>query len=500
MALPATRTVTGKYVSPVTGRARAGSVVFSPHPTIWTDKDGNQLMLGQTEIDLDDNGEFSQSVVRTDAPDVFPASDKLWRFTERIDGSPARTVYFEVNAGSGPIDVTDLIATIPGNIVPGTVAGGDLTGTYPDPQLANTSTARSNLGLGNSATRDVGTTSGTVTAGDDSRVVNAVNRTGDTMTGSLQIVENGFDVNVARELSIASSTGIVYTTGPLTQASATSVNVPAGVAVFTNHTAAEQGFTSVEYGPTVVELDDPNDPLTYFMVDDTGAVVQNDGVPTRAQRRQFAILGRAVVLSGSITDVQDSPILATHPVSFIQDLVLALGNIRVDGMFAAAIAGTLTFSLTSGNIFNLGAGYQADPDDPNVSPFNAVSPVQLRYVTRNQVFPTLRTAVDPTQYDNGGVLTAVGGGSGTATIQRVHCFPTQNVFIQYGQSTFSSLANALDALAIGATPGFVTHPDLHNGGVRTAFLVMTRTATNLADTATARVTRATVLGEPGGVT
>jgi hypothetical protein len=42
--------------------------------------------------------------------------------------------------------------------------------------LTNLVTARSNLGLGNSATRAVGTTSGTVAAGDDSRILNALQK------------------------------------------------------------------------------------------------------------------------------------------------------------------------------------------------------------------------------------------------------------------------------------------------------------------------------------
>lgn len=42
--------------------------------------------------------------------------------------------------------------------------------------LANAATARGNLGLGNSATRAVGTTSGTVAAGDDSRVTGAAQK------------------------------------------------------------------------------------------------------------------------------------------------------------------------------------------------------------------------------------------------------------------------------------------------------------------------------------
>lgn len=50
--------------------------------------------------------------------------------------------------------------------------------------------ARANIGLGNSATRNVGTTSGTVAAGDDSRLTGALQRSGDTMTGPLALSGN----------------------------------------------------------------------------------------------------------------------------------------------------------------------------------------------------------------------------------------------------------------------------------------------------------------------
>lgn len=492
MALPATRVLTGKYTDPVTGEPLAGSVILSPHPAVWTDVTGNQLMMTREVIELDNNGEFSQAVVRTDAPGVFPETGKLWRFTENIrDNSnsgrsrapePARTFYFEVEDGVGPLDITDALPTIPGNIVPDSVAGGDLTGNYPDPQLANTATARNNLGLGNNAT-------GRSNLG-----------LGDVATRNVGVqVGHAADGIVAASVS----TGVIHSSGPITAASSTSVLIPLGLAQFAEHdeSGGEQFLEVVEYGPITVELEDTTDPLTYFMIDRTGAVVQNAGVPTRAQRRQYAVLGRVVVLGGVIVSTQDSPLLSAHPLTFAIDMLSALGDIRVSGIRAEPVAGGLTFNLTSGFIFNPGANYQNDIHDPNVSPFNAQNPASFRYVTRNSVISTLRTTIDPANYDVGGVVTPVPGGAGTTTIQRVHCFPTQNVFIQYGQNTFSSLSAALDALAVGESGGtpFVTHPDLAGGGVRTAFMVVTRTAVNLADTASARVTRATRLGDPGGL-
>ena len=49
---------------------------------------------------------------------------------------------------------------------------------------ANAAAVRSTLGLGGAATLNVGTTTGTVAAGDDSRITGAIQASGGTMTGA----------------------------------------------------------------------------------------------------------------------------------------------------------------------------------------------------------------------------------------------------------------------------------------------------------------------------
>ncbi|EJN0227870.1 hypothetical protein NPE99_003364 [Salmonella enterica] len=67
--------------------------------------------------------------------------------------------------------------------------------------------ARAALGLGDVATRYIGTRPGTVAAGNDARITGAVQKTGDTMTGKLTLPQtSGFGVNTDNVLGGSSVT------------------------------------------------------------------------------------------------------------------------------------------------------------------------------------------------------------------------------------------------------------------------------------------------------
>ena len=110
MALPPQRTFTAKFTHPVTGEAQVGFALFDIIPNRWTDKDGNQILLGtrQRSFDEGSEGEISIPLVITDeSDDILPVENRFWQMRVCIDSEWEQYI-FTIPAGSGSIDLTDV--------------------------------------------------------------------------------------------------------------------------------------------------------------------------------------------------------------------------------------------------------------------------------------------------------------------------------------------------------------------------------------------------------
>jgi hypothetical protein len=229
--------------------------------------------------------------------------------------------------------------------------------------------------------------------------------------------------------------------------------------------------------------------VTWWMLDATGAVVQQEPTPTPEQRRTHIVLGVTAYNPGAdlIYIVRTQPGILPQTLNQVNDLMDALGPFSLSGNVVTPNAG-LTLSKTSGVMFTRGFRYLEDPDNPHESTLAAQNPMQFRYGTRNTtVFPLATTTlVDPANYDVAGVVTPVPGGAGASTIQRVWAFGTPGVpdqmTIQYGQSVYASLSAALERLG---QSGYVPNPIFRSLGTVVAYIVTTRTASDLSQAAQA---------------
>lgn len=252
--------------------------------------------------------------------------------------------------------------------------------------------------------------------------------------------------------------------------------------------------TRIDYPGATIQLDGPAQgrSITWWLMDSTQTVIQQAGTPTNEQRRTHLIITQTSydIASGVIFDVNPVPVGLPQLANQLGDLMEGIRPFSASGNLVNFNGADLTISKTAGTMFQRSVGYFAAgvaTNNPHVNPIGAQSPIIFRRILQIPTVPTppLVTTIDPVNYDVGGVLTPVGGGSNTATVQRVWMFASDNVpaqiLVQYGQATFASLLTAVNAIGSGI---YVPTP-LAPFGALICYIAVIRTATNLSDPAQA---------------
>lgn len=257
--------------------------------------------------------------------------------------------------------------------------------------------------------------------------------------------------------------------------------------------------------PTTVVLDAAAQAriVTWFLVDSTGAFIQQPNPPTDAQRRTHIQIGALGYDSGAgvIFSDQTLPVILSQPVNQMYDLFNALGPFPISGNVLSPNGANLMINKTSGTMFVASWKYFAAgvlTNDPHISALAAQTPASYRYLTQAAASAgPVRNTLDVANYDVGGVVTPIGGGAGSSTIHRVWGFGTEGITeqvnIQYGQTVYSSLSAA--TAAIGQT-AFVKNPDIEGTGALLGWIAVTRTATDLSNPAQAFFQRAGKFANP----
>jgi hypothetical protein len=221
--------------------------------------------------------------------------------------------------------------------------------------------------------------------------------------------------------------------------------------------------------------------LTWWVVDASGNIIELLDDPTPVERRTYITLGFSIVFGGVVVFTKAVPLILEQPANQFADLTDNLGPFIITGVQHSPNGVNLSWNITAGQLFSRSFNHTLVPDNPNVAPITAQTPAQFRRALSNTtVFGAPVTTIDPANYDLGGVLTPVGGGTNTSTIQRVFVFAQDNapdqLVVQYGQRTYASLSAAV--AGVGVEP-YVVNPVFVSALV--GWICVTRTATNLSD-------------------
>lgn len=309
-----------------------------------------------------------------------------------------------------------------------------------------------------------------------------------TVDGQLVLGPNS--VNVLDQLKYNGGTGLVSGgTCSINGVDNSKFDISAGVGIKVNGTLVPVTWSAFS-AQTVTNLATAE--VSYIYINETGAIVQQTTEPTPASRRNDIFLCRLVHPDNTtIVAAGNRPDISIDLGNQFGDLVRALGLIRVSGL-GVSPATLLQFNTAAGTIFNIGSNFANNNEDPHYIDTAAKTPTSFTYVTQASGSSAAATSIDPTQYDNAGVLTAIGGSPNSATIQRVFIFPSGQIYVQYGQTVYPSLADALAGIG-GST--FIPNPNILGEALAIGAWVVTRSCTDLNTTSCARFVTTSKLGD-----
>jgi len=356
------------------------------------------------------------------------------------------------------------------------------------------------------------------TTGDPQKV----DVTGDTMTGDLALTGATTDLTVGgattltyqgvtgdvmRLLATGISTGVTSGGGLTINADPTKINVAAtsGWIVDYNTSAPITGtnptitYVSIAAQTGLALTGPPTQVLTWWLVTSAGAIVQQGTPPTPTQRRTHMALGFTLLVGGVISEVRAIPAVLAQPAAQFADLTDALGAFNTSGNILSPNGANLTIDKTSGKVFSRSFGHIPTYGDPHSATLPAQTPIIFLPITAVGIAGAATSTLDVGRYDpNGaGTLVTVSGGTNVSTNFRVWAFAATNtrnqIAIQYGQSTYATLADAVAGRGAGT---YVVSPNIAVAGVLLGWISATHGATNLSDPSQATFTRAAKFAAP----
>jgi hypothetical protein len=253
--------------------------------------------------------------------------------------------------------------------------------------------------------------------------------------------------------------------------------------------------------------------ITYVGIDNTGNIIQQTvpwGTNSVSQWDTSVELGVVLHLSGSVsTGVYNAPQTAYGFAQRTDDFIRAFGPVKISGHALQASGSSLGLIKTGGTAYNDGANYINNPSHPSTVTDPAINTSKIyRYYVSGST-PIIDTGVanagytfiDPTLYNNNGVLTTVPGTGANKqwSIQRVFWIPnspTNAFLVYYGNATYASSLDAQNAIQ---TEVFTEAPNTAQNAILIGYIIVRKDSTNLSDGTTAYITQGGLFRSINGI-
>jgi hypothetical protein len=241
---------------------------------------------------------------------------------------------------------------------------------------------------------------------------------------------------------------------------------------------------------------------TYILITSASTLYQQTSFPTPQQRRENIFLSKVVHPNRStITSINQTVDFDVSPMAALRDLWTPLKLINQGIIVSYYSAGTMSIQTSAGTLWGNGIGWTTNQLNPDSISISGTSPTTFQYrsrfgpITGSTGLPAAptgnTTTIDSHHYDLNGSIVPVGGNN-RATNQRIYLFPTGLIRIQYGQFSYSSMANAIAGID---TEIFVEYSNNRDNGILIGILTVREDASDLSLTTDAQFRFVSKFGE-----
>jgi hypothetical protein len=321
-----------------------------------------------------------------------------------------------------------------------------------------------------------------------------------------------------RWLEAGLSTGILHGGVLSTQNGTTTFSITSGSGLIVNY----NGSLSNDPFPTIVKIDWPayvssslpnitTKEITYIAIDSSGSLVKQNTAYNDGDFEDKIVIGKVLHQSGSVTNgTITQPTVSYGQTGFRGDFIRAFGPLKLSGHVVSVNATAtnpptntqfLGLAKTAGDSYVEGRNYTTNPSSPNYIKSTTDTALTTSKIFREYVNSSGTvvidsgvanagyTAVDVTNYNNNGVLTAIGSGN-KFTIQRLYWFPNsvnRAIFAYYGNAIYTTIEAA--EVAIGSE-AFTEGDNTRDSAILLGYLIVKEGATDLGDDTQAKIIQA----------
>ena len=225
-----------------------------------------------------------------------------------------------------------------------------------------------------------------------------------------------------------------------------------------------------------------------------GTLISTPTRLTPEQRRDEASVGLISHINNvNIDSIVNTPQIVTEPSAQTHDLIRAIGFFSTSGNQVIGVPASLTINKATGSGFALHENAGNNVKDPHNFIMPALTPATMIHITQNVTVDHIGAIIDPTIYDNAGVVTTVPLNN-NATIGRIYAFPNNSIIFMLGQEVFSTFSLAKDT---AGNEVFILPPDIASGALLLARVILKKSAVDITTTGDAEIITASAISGGG---